>query len=150
MCTLRAHTQTWHGFLKGTCFLTINNTISFSFEITFFWEEIDDFYFQLHVYGCVRAHAHTRSHFGLSDFSLRAREHVFPQNGEKPPPPTLHILSWIQASRKWVSQRERGKKKKNSPRTRGPHNWLSMELLAPVYRIYIAEIFQSELNLNCV
>lgn len=48
----------------------------------------------------VRAHTHTRLHFGLSDSALCAREHVFPQNGEKPPPPTLHILSWIQASRK--------------------------------------------------
>lgn len=82
-------------------------SVSFSFEITYSQSFLRGNRSLLSSALCISLYTYTRSHFGLSDSVLCAKEHVFLQNGEKPPPPTLHILSWIQASRKWVPQREK-------------------------------------------
>ena len=43
----------------------------------------------------------------------------------------------------------KGEKKKKSPRATGPHGY-PPSASAPVYRIHSAEMFQPELNWNCV
>ena len=145
MCMyVRSH-RTQARYKCAYCHTTNNTNLLFFWNNYLFWKEIDDFYFQLYVYGFVRACArtHTHAYILVCQILLSVPGNMCSRRMERSHlhPPCI----FSPGSKLLGNEFPKGKKKIKSPRATGPHGY-PPSASAPVYRIHSAEVFQPELN----
>ena len=123
--------------------------ISFSFEITIFSErrQMTFIFSSMYMDLCVRvrAHTHTLTFWSVRFCSLCQGTCVPAEWREA----TSTHLAYSLLDPSFQEMSSPKEKKKKSLRATGPHGY-PPSASAPVYRIHSAEVFQPELNQNCV